>query len=1142
LRGWVGTQLFLRHTSARIRFTPGQHIDPPAPPVKLPFVFRTSIRAITRLIPLTLIPMGQSCSSADSTVFIEFAGDLVSGYEVSIHGEDLQYHSPIPHVDHSLLVRSEHSDCFIEWDTAPVPEDFDGELATFVMMAAIDVNDDVRSFDLYVNGERALSFENPRNTDVETLHWPGDRGVSAEFRVTEIDKYEDALGFLFLSVPKAYWEESRLLRLRVSGETAGQRTWFMVYKEPMRAGVTLRNTPALLRGEVENTQTVRAEFMYFGESGRLSLSSPKAHVDTTLTIGHRQFLIPVPGVDRPTTTNIEIHLDGETYATEFKVEPAEQLDLYLIHHTHLDIGYTHLQSEVEHLQWEHLENAVDYGEASAGNPEESQFVWNPEGLWAVESYLANHSEPECMRLLWGLRNGWIALDGLFANLLTGIATSEGLMRSMETSRRLNSWTGLEIESAMLTDIPGFTWGLVPVLAQHGVKYLSIGPNFGHRIGFFSDELGDKPFYWESPSGDERVLTWVSGAGYAWFHTGLGYSQLTNLLNEQNVFKYLDSLVANDYPYDIAHMRYNIGADNGPPDSALAETVRSWNERFVSPRLLISSTAEMMNAFEAKYGETLPVYRGDLTGHWEDGVASSARETALARRVAEELVQTEALSVILGSPLSNEELYQTWRNVFLFYEHTWGSWNSISDPEGDFTLRQWQQKKQFVESANEQSADHRNSVIASHEEPESTHFDVINTLNWDRSDIVLIPGELSEIGDLVVDEMGSSVVSQRLTSGELAFLAENVPAFGTRRFEIRAGEATADERELDSANSAATGQFSIRVDEDHGTISSILFGPADWDLVGQSPGFNEYLYVPGREPQEVQHNAPGQVGLRDAGPLVWVLETHADAPGTNGGISSEIRLYEGVGRIDILNTIDKSLVYDPEAVLYRFPFNIPAPQIRVDVPWGSFEPETDQIPGSSKNYMSAGNWVDIHNENVGVTFVTVDVPMVQFGEIRTDAIVTGWMDRFEPSATLFSYVMNNYWETNYKAGQEGFHEFRYSIRPHTGFDEASADRFANEVAQPLVLVPTAFIAPKPELPFSIDAVSTIVTRLATAPDGNGYFLRLFNPSNTEDEVEVTSSTERTLRVYRSDVWQKKLEAIEGSIRIGPYEILMLRIEY
>jgi len=174
-----------------------------------------------------------------------------------------------------------------------------------------------------------------------------------------------------------------------------------------------------------------------------------------------------------------------------------------------------------------------------------------------------------------------------------------------------------------------------------------------------------------------------------------------------------------------------------------------------------------------------------------------------------------------------------------------------------------------------------------------------------------------------------------------------------------------------------------------------------------------------------------------------------APGLRGPLTSEIRVVEGLDRVDINNSIPKEWTLDPEAVLFRFPFALESPEIWIDAPFGAFRPEGDQVPGASKNYFSLQRWVDLSESDMGVTVVSVDAPLIQFGEIRTDPIVAGWLERAEPSATLFSYVMNNYWETNYRAAQDDDVEFKYSLMIHGPFQVEEAQRFGLERARPLI---------------------------------------------------------------------------------------------
>ncbi len=59
----------------------------------------------------------------------------------------------------------------------------------------------------------------------------------------------------------------------------------------------------------------------------------------------------------------------------------------------------------------------------------------------------------------------------------------------------------------------------------------------------------------------------------------------------------------------------------------------------------------------------------------------------------------------------------------------------------------------------------------------------------------------------------------------------------------------------------------------------------------------------------------------------------------------------------------------------------------------------------------------------------------------------WLRELAPSTRLFSYVMNNYWHTNYKADQEGPVTLRYAVTPHRGSDTATAKRLGPGSREP-----------------------------------------------------------------------------------------------
>src|SRR6202007_2184994 len=183
---------------------------------------------------------------------------------------------------------------------------------------------------------------------------------------------------------------------------------------------------------------------------------------------------------------------------------------------------------------------------------------------------------------------------------------------------------------------------------------------------------------------------------------------------------------------MVQWRYNIGADNGPTDSTICDFVKKWNEHYVSPKLVLANASGMFERFEKKYGKTIPALSGDFTPYWEDGAYSTAKEETDVRMLSEKLTNLEALAKQQNITLEKKLWYNAKRNIVLFHEHTWGSWNSTSDPDSEFTTHQWEYKKRFADSAayfvNKIEEEIKNKIA-------STDIKVINTLSWKRNGYV-----------------------------------------------------------------------------------------------------------------------------------------------------------------------------------------------------------------------------------------------------------------------------------------------------------------------------------------------------------------------------------------------------------------------
>ncbi|MHC4544562.1 MAG: polysaccharide lyase family protein [Planctomycetota bacterium] len=897
--------------------------------------------------------------------------------------------------------------------------------------------------------------------------------------------------------------------------------------------------PFLVEHSGELYQPVMASVLHLGEPVEATVTVKGSKpVKQLLKSGYKVIEGFAPLVTKPTSVEVDVKIAGKSIGKRtVTIKPIRKWEVYLLHHSHVDIGYTHVQTEVVRKHWGYFDQVIELARKSADYPTGSRFKWNVEVLWAVDSYLKQASKEKREQFIEAVRKGWIGLDALYGNELTALCRPEELVRLVDYAQKLRQRYGFTINSAMITDVPGYTWGIVPVLAQSGVKYFSVGPNRGHRIGYTLSSWGDKPFYWESPSGKHEILCWVAGEGYSLFHAGR--------LDGGRLFEYLKRLEKSQYPYDMLQVRYSIGGDNGPPDPGLSEFVKKWNEKYAYPKLVVATASEMCRKFERRYGDRIPKARGDFTPYWEDGAGSSARETSMNRDAAERLVQAETLWAMLSpARYPAEDFYKAWCEVILYDEHTWGAHCSISQPDSDFTKAQWKIKQAFALEADAQSRKLLNAALAGHRSKSKkvSAIDVFNTCSWPRTDLVVLPKGLAVTGDLVKDIESKSVTSQRLSTGELAFLARDIPPFAAQRFTFHTGRIhTSGSAEVRGAK-LNNGRIALTVDEKTGAIKSLKWTKLKADLVNRKNefGLNDYFYVAGRNPKNPQRNGLVKVSVKERGPVVASLLIESDAPGCHK-LSREVRLVAGMDRVDIINIIDKQKIYKQEAVHLAFPFNVPKGIMRMDTPWAVVRPEIDQLTGACKNYFTVQRWVDVSNKDYGVTWATVDAPLVEVGAITNDPRGgVGWIKKIEPSTTLYSYVMNNYWETNYKAGQEGPTTFLYSIMPHGKFGSGKTSKFAVEQSQPLIVVPIDKKTPNRNSVLTVDSSNVIVTAFKPSEDGRAWVVRLFNTADRPEKAKLIWAKPAPETLWLSNLAEEQVAKITGPVEMAAYEFLTLRV--
>jgi alpha-mannosidase len=197
---------------------------------------------------------------------------------------------------------------------------------------------------------------------------------------------------------------------------------------------------------------------------------------------------------------------------------------------------------------------------------------------------------------------------------------------------------------------------------------------------------------------------------------------------------------------------------------------------------------------------------------------------------------------------------------------------------------------------------------------------------------------------------------------------------------------------------------------------------------------------------------------------------------------------------------------------------------------------------------------VSSSHQAVGIVPLDASLATFGDINRGK----WPGEFHPkSGTIFSYAMNNYWHTNYRAGQGGDFVFRYAVTSSDQLDGSGLSQLAWEEMRPIelnyVVSQDKVGNPPRPLPAEGQGFVEIIDRnvaLITwkkAEDENGMILRFQElsgkPSSTVVHFPHLNSGIESAQLctgVEDDIQKLPVEGNAVRLSFRPFEVLTLRI--
>jgi hypothetical protein len=898
----------------------------------------------------------------------------------------------------------------------------------------------------------------------------------------------------------------------------------------------------------------------------------------------------VPELTAAETWQVSAVLAGVSHTGSATLTPQRKLTVHLVHHSHLDIGYTDTQGIVLRNHLEYLDAAVELGRQGDGSDASTRFRWAIESNFPVREWIAERSEATVKEFTRLAQEDVLEVAAMPFNLHTEAASQEELARLLRTTIELRERYGIPILSAMHTDVPGATPGWVDALADAGVRYLSAAHNWaGRSVPYYvgGQELG-RPFWWQTPAGS-KLLTWFtdSAHGMAYMEgnlVGLSVSYdraltllplyLSALINRpfpysERVFGLAGipegyEITKQPYPHDIVHLRVQGDhSDNACPNITPSDIARRWNEQWAYPRLVTSTNTGFFTEAERQLGDRLETHTGDWGDWWADGMGSGARPLGYNRRAQSFVRAGETVHLLAdlrsGEPHPVRETVDgIYDKIGLFDEHTWGAANPWHDHEHGANAGglQWARKSEFAHQAYDDSQDLMHAAVrrlgaSLVPSPDAlTSLVVHNNTGRPRTDLVqaFVPESVVHAtGSLAaVDARTGSQVPTRLTSKEgwlqaasprgwlVEFVASDVPAMGWARYDLVAVDAPAVSVPRSEPLKLRNEFFEVTYDPVQALISSIVDLRNGRELVNTEAlaGVNEYIYDTYGTAPHVNHLS-SRVQARDLSlftsravgrnavvlramttPLGEELEVEAHAPGVDW-IRTTISLLRGVPRVDIVNRLSKQPSAIKESVYFAFPLAGASAPAAVELSGSVDGRDVPHVPGAPQHMRAIRHWVGLQDGDgdYATAWATMEAPLVQFETIHlpyqpfpsTIALETP-----EPS-TIYSWALNNIWDTNFPAQQQGEMTFRYAI---SGSPDEPPHRLGPATAagltDPLVAVlalgssdgGTAAVEASGSL-LSVDHPDVVLTSLGHPLDGSaGVAVRLRSLASSAVSASVS----------------------------------------
>ncbi|WP_312445319.1 DUF5054 domain-containing protein [Lacrimispora sp.] len=306
--------------------------------------------------------------------------------------------------------------------------------------------------------------------------------------------------------------------------------------------------------------------------------------------------------------------------------------VHVVFMTHFDMGFTDLADRVlSNYIHDYIPEAIGLA-MDLNRDGRKRFIWTL-GAFLIDQYLKKASQEEVQKLKDAVARGDICWHGLAFTTHTELMDADLMNFNLSYGDRLDREFGRETIAAKLTDVPGHTKAMVPIMVSHGKQYLHIGVNASSM-----NPMVPGSFVWQS--GDSEILVQYSPAyGSTCYEEGM-----------EDVLEFV-------------FLGDNLGI---PTREEVLRQLKALEKKYPGAAV----EASTLDAYAGKLWERrekLPVIREEIGDTWIHGIASDPVKVSIFRRLLSLKDQWKKQGKF---DYEKQEFHGFMENLLMVCEHTW----------------------------------------------------------------------------------------------------------------------------------------------------------------------------------------------------------------------------------------------------------------------------------------------------------------------------------------------------------------------------------------------------------------------------------------------------------------------------------------